>query len=84
MRLEQVRERLGALQDVLGEMNDAAVARALVGDILAARTNAVEAQAIAYAAGVVVGWHVGHVRDRAEKLEKRWQAFIAIAPPWLR
>lgn len=83
-RTAAFRERLGALQDVLGEMNDAAVARALVGDILAARTNAAEAQAIAYAAGVVVGWHVGHLRDRAEKLEKRWQAFVAADPPWVR
>lgn len=76
------RDRLSDLQDVLGEMNDAAVARALVADILAARTNAAEAQAIAYASGVVVGWHVGHLRDRHEKLEKRWQAFASATPPW--
>lgn len=81
-RTEAFRGRISALQDVLGEMNDAAVARALVGDILAARTNAAEAQAIAYAAGVVVGWHVGHLRDRAAKLQKRWQHFIDAAPPW--
>lgn len=83
-RAEAFRERLCALQDVLGEMNDAAVARALVADILAARTNAAEAQAIAYAAGVVVGWHVGHQRDRAEKLEKRWRAFISADAPWVK
>lgn len=83
-RTEVFRERLGALQDVLGEMNDAAVARALVADILATRTNAAEAQAIAYAAGVVVGWHVGHLRDRAEKLDKRWSAFVAAEPPWVK
>lgn len=83
-RTEAFRERLGALQDVLGAMNDAAVARALVGDILAARSNTAEAQSIAYAAGVLVGWHVGHLRDRAEKLEKRWEAFVATEPPWTR
>jgi triphosphatase len=83
-RTEAFRERLSDLQDVLGQMNDAAVARALVGDILAARTNAADAQAIAYAAGVVVGWHVGHLRDRVEKLENRWQAFIDAKPPWTR
>ena len=82
-RTEAFRERLCALQDVLGEMNDAAVARALVADILVARTNAADGQAIAYAAGVVVGWHVGHLRDRAEKLEKRWQAFVGATPPWV-
>jgi len=81
-RTEAFRARLCALQDVLGEMNDAAVARALVADILAARTNAANAQAIAYAAGVVVGWHVGHLRDRANKLEKRWRAFADATPPW--
>lgn len=81
-RTEAFRERLCALQDVLGEMNDAAVARALVADILATRTNAADGQEIAYAAGVVVGWHVGHLRDRAERLEKRWQAFAGATPPW--
>ncbi len=81
-RTEAFRERLCALQDVLGEMNDAAVARALVADILATRTNAADGQEIAYAAGVVVGWHVGHLRDRAEKLEKRWQAFAGATLPW--
>lgn len=81
-RTEAFRERLSALQDVLGEMNDAAVARALVGDILAARTNTADAQAIAYAAGVVVGWHVGHLRDRAARLQKRWVQFVEAEPPW--
>jgi hypothetical protein len=65
-------------------MNDAAVARALVGDILAAQSNTADAKAIAYAAGVVVGWHVGHLRERAEKLEKRWQSFATATPPWKR
>ena len=83
-RTEAFRERLGALQDVLGQMNDAAVARALVGDILAAQSNTADAKAVAYAAGVVVGWHVGHLRERAEKLEKRWLAFAAAVPPWKR
>ncbi len=81
-RTEAFRERLGALQDVLGQMNDAAVARALVADILAAQSNTADAQAVAYAAGVVVGWHVGHLRERAEKLEKRWLLFTAATPPW--
>jgi CHAD domain-containing protein len=81
-RTAAFRERLCALQDVLGEMNDAAVARALVGDILAARTNTADAQAIAYAAGVVVGWHVGHLRDRAARLQKRWAHFVEAQPPW--
>ena len=75
-------KKLSSLQDVLGEMNDAAVARALVGDLLHAQGNGMNASAVAYAAGVVVGWHVGHSRARAKKLAKRWASFVETRPPW--
>jgi inorganic triphosphatase YgiF len=74
-------KRLGALQDVLGEMNDAAVARALVRDLLAEDRDGGVAP-IGYAGGIVVGWHVGHARERSERLKRRWQKFAKARPPW--
>lgn len=75
-------KRLSSLQDVLGEMNDAAMARALVRDILAEHRDGDGAAAIGYAGGVVVGWHVGHARERTEKLKKRWKRFAKLGRPW--
>lgn len=73
--------RLSDLQDVLGEMNDAAVARALVGEMLAGHSDAA-GTGVSYAAGVVVGWHVGHLRDKGGLLKKRWKRFAKATPPW--
>jgi inorganic triphosphatase YgiF len=74
--------RLSDLQDVLGEMNDATVARALVRDILSEHGDSDGAAAIGYAGGVVAGWHLGHARERAKTLEKRWKKFAKLKPPW--
>lgn len=75
--------RLGDLQDVLGRLNDAAVARALVDDILAATRASPAAVAMSYAGGVVAGWHLGHARGRAETLKRRWKRLIAVRAPWV-
>ncbi len=73
---------LGELQDVLGHMNDAAVARALVREILSEHGEGAGAGAIGYAGGVVAGWHLGHARERAKKLAKRWRRFAQLKPVW--
>lgn len=74
--------RLSALQDVLGEMNDAAVARALVREILAEHRDAEGVGSIGYAAGVVVGWHAGHAPERSRQLARRWRRFAKLRRPW--
>jgi inorganic triphosphatase YgiF len=75
-------KRLSALQDVLGRMNDASVARTLVRDILAEHGDDGGAAAIGYAGGVVAGWHLGHSRARAKSLLKEWRRFAKLTPPW--
>lgn len=80
-RVKKYAERLSELQDILGEMNDAAMARALVDDILKEHDGA-GASAVGYAGGVVAGWHIGHMRERAKELEKRWKRFAKLKPPW--
>jgi triphosphatase len=72
--------RLGELQETLGKMNDAAVARqfveALMGESLA------DAGAVNYACGVVAGWHLGHERDRHKALAHQWRHFSKLKPMW--
>lgn len=72
-------ERLSALQDVLGVMNDAAAARALTRDLV--KENGKDSP-VTYAAGVVVGWHVGHARGREKQLKRRWAEFLRVRAPW--
>jgi triphosphatase len=81
-RVRKYLKRISEVQDVLGEMNDAAVARALVRQILADNSGGEAAGAIGYAGGVVAGWHLGHARERAKKLEKRWRKFAKLKAPW--
>jgi inorganic triphosphatase YgiF len=81
-RVKQFAKRLSALQDVLGAMNDAAVAHTLVRDFLAEHREGAGAAAIGYAGGVVVGWHVGHARERSATLKRRWRRFAKLKPPW--
>ncbi len=72
-------KRVAALQDVLGQMNDAAFSRALVGDIMKGDD---ATAGVRYASGVVEGWHLGHLRDRAAQLKRRWRRLEASPPPW--
>lgn len=74
--------RLGDLQDTLGLLNDAAVAHALVKEILAEHDEGPGAAAIGYAGGVVAGWHLGHARLRARQVRRRWRRFANLPPPW--
>lgn len=75
-------KHMSKLQDILGHMNDANVARALVRDLLSASEDGSGAAAIGYAGGVVAGWHLGRTKERAEQLRKLWKRFSKQAPPW--
>jgi len=79
---EKFLRRLGDLQDTLGRLNDAAVARALVKEILAEHGDGTAAAAIGYAGGVVAGWHLGHARLRVHQLARRWKRLAKLTPPW--
>jgi CHAD domain-containing protein len=66
--------RLSELQDVLGGLNDSTVARALTAELVSQRPDPAGADSI-YAAGVVIGWRLGHARDHSHELERRWRKF---------
>lgn len=75
-------KRMSKLQDILGHMNDATVARTLVRELLSSSEDGSGAAAIGYAGGVVAGWHLGRTKERADRLKKLWRRFARQSPPW--
>lgn len=74
------RRTAARLQDVLGRMNDAAVATGLVHSIVdAARSGRVE---VALGGGQVIGWHAARVAAVEPELLDDWRAFAALDPFW--
>lgn len=70
-----------SLQDQLGTSNDVDVARKLLKRVVKG-TRGKERSNLAYAAGLVVGWH-SHVGDGREKeVIEAWQRFIGREPYW--
>lgn len=72
--------RLAALQEVLGHMNDAAVARSVVDGFLAGEQE--NAADVGYTCGVIAGWHLGHWREHRKALRRRWRSFAHLKPLW--
>jgi CHAD domain-containing protein len=69
------------LQDQLGLNNDVEVARGLLKKA-PKRANGKERRDIAYAAGLVIGWH-SHISDHREQgALKAWDRFVARQPFW--
>ncbi len=71
---------LGAIQDVLGHMNDAAVARKFTDEFVA--VNHGDEAAVNYACGVIAGWHLGHDGEHRKTLSRQWRRFDKLTPPW--
>jgi CHAD domain-containing protein len=71
---------LGAIQDVLGHMNDAAVARKFTDEFIA--VNHGDEAAVNYACGVIAGWHLGHDGEHRKTLSRQWRRFAKLTPPW--
>jgi len=75
---------LSELQDLLGHLNDANVARTLIEDVLANEGghNPAPSAGLAYAGGAVVGWHAEHGAATVKRLAKRWKKFSRLEPFW--
>lgn len=71
-------DRVKALQEDLGLLNDVAVAEGLLHDLLARPGK----QDIREAAGLVIGWHARGVASAEPKLRRDWKAFAAASPFW--
>jgi CHAD domain-containing protein len=76
---ERYAHKAAALQDLLGEVNDAAIALRLVKTI--APPDDADA---AYAAGVVTGWCARESEGDIVALKKAWREVADAAPFWRR
>ncbi len=74
-RTNAYRKALTALQDVLGELNDAAVAARFAAEIAGTESKA---------ASVLHGWAVARGAARHDDLALAWQAFADAEPFWTR
>jgi inorganic triphosphatase YgiF len=70
---------LSRLQDVFGELNDAAMAEQLVGRLI---PEGGENRRLARAGGVVAGWHMALSATLWADARKRWRRFENVAPFW--
>ncbi|MBI3676342.1 MAG: CHAD domain-containing protein [Proteobacteria bacterium] len=77
-------KKISNLQDILGALNDVAVARdtlqKLTGDN--DRTPAANRAALSFAAGVVYGWHLDRASHIWKKARKRWKQMEHTEPFW--
>ncbi|MBK9608968.1 MAG: CYTH and CHAD domain-containing protein [Betaproteobacteria bacterium] len=74
-RLRRYVKALTAMQDILGRMNDAAVAAGLLRQLVQADP------ALAESAGFVNGFLSADARRAASKLDRRWRQIERIGPP---
>ena len=72
-------DRLSALQDIFGHLNDVATAETLLGQLVAP-TEADRAES--WAAGLVIGWHSHAAALDWANAKARWKAFNAAPPFW--
>lgn len=75
-------KRLARLQDDLGYLNDAAVAEHTVADLAAEPEARSDPAAVAYAGGVVTGWHLAGRQARLDRLPDDWKALRKVEPFW--
>lgn len=73
-RMRRYLERLEALQDTLGDLNDIAVGRRLLSE-LSSRSHAQEAE-------FMHGWFAGREAELLERLDANWRAWRKTKHPW--
>lgn len=74
-------EALVALQDELGRYNDLITARTLVHHLIDHASGA-RRTGLAYAAGLLVGWHAGDAQAHAKRQRRAWRAVRRLPPCW--
>lgn len=76
-------KRLAALQDMLGYMNDVAVAHHLLGNVLERHAeNGEGTRPLTQSCGLVVVWHNRQATAQEAELLQAWDAFLAAEPFW--
>lgn len=76
-------DKLKSLQDVLGEMNDAVAARAMLERLIAEDAGGEQALALlSHASGLVTGWHAARAPNLTAKALRKWERFRGEEPFW--
>jgi len=81
---KQVRRYVGKLkelQDILGEINDAAQVRATLSGLTAPATSYAQAD-LFFASGLINGWHCARAARLGKSALERWDAFKRTEPFW--
>jgi triphosphatase len=75
---------LRALQTRLGDLNDVAQARSVVGELLREPAGKSDDGAMRYAAGTLVGWYGAQVPGAIKHALKRYKKFKRVTPFWVK
>lgn len=83
--VEPFLRRLSRMQDVLGLLQDVAVAREILGQLVREPEEASPGPRadVSFAAGIVYGWHLDRAASAWTDAVKRWKSFIKTEPFWL-
>lgn len=83
-KVEKFLARLSRMQDVLGALNDVAVARKTLDVLVAAETvpSALPHAEISFAAGIVYGWHLERAARMWDDAVSRWKKFARTETFW--
>ena len=76
--MDEFIRHMKGLQDLLGVMNDVAVMRGLLDEVL---SGVEDPQVLEYAGGIV-GWRTCHYHGLLEGFEQRWEELVEAKHPW--
>jgi len=79
---DEFREVVARMQDLLGQLNDVAVAQHVLGDLLDDTEPGARQRAAALGAGQVIGWYAHQSRVLEPQLVETWETFRATERFW--
>ena len=80
--LDRYRAAASRMQDLLGHLNDVAVAQHVVDDLLSATEAGARQRAAALGAGQVLGWYARDARALEPRAVEAWEEFRSADPFW--
>jgi CHAD domain-containing protein len=80
--LDRYRAATARMQDLLGHLNDVAVAQQVVDDLLAGTEPGVRQRTSALGGGQVLGWYARHALELEPRAVEAWDEFRAAEPFW--
>ena len=81
-QVERFRKAAARMQDILGHLNDVAVAQHLVRDLLDQVPAGPRQRAAALGAGQVIGWYAHTTAELEPTAVEAWEDFRAVEPFW--